>query len=68
MIKHLRDLRIFIKKKYFDDVQRFKIEHHYKNIINLEEESEDEAKAEAEVPKNKVVPSHSAIDITVSDN
>ena len=52
IIKHLRDIRILMKKKFFDKEIRFKIEHSYQNFINLESDSENES--EQEEP-NKVV-------------
>ena len=42
IIKTLRDLKIYFKKNLLDEDQMFQIQHHHKNVIDLEETTHSE--------------------------
>ena len=42
IIKDLKEIKIFIKNKFFDKVTKFQIQHNKKNIIDLEDTSNEE--------------------------
>ena len=39
IIRNLKQIKIFIKNKFFDKVTKFQIAHNTKNIIDLEDTS-----------------------------
>ena len=47
LVKHLRDVRVIGKEKYFDEDYRFEIEHSKYNVIDLEQEEKVEKEEQA---------------------
>ena len=42
IIKELRDIRLFMKIDFFDMQTKFRLQHHRKNVIDLEGKSTEE--------------------------
>ena len=42
IIRNLKQIKIFIKNRFFDKVTKFQIQHNKKNIIDLEDTSNGE--------------------------
>ena len=40
IIKHLRELRIAVSNQTVNEIMKFQINHHHKNVINIEDEDD----------------------------
>jgi hypothetical protein len=41
IIKHLRDIRIFLNQSVLDEAKKFEIQHNHKNVIEIDSDDPD---------------------------
>ena len=48
ILKHLRDLRIYVNHNLLDEQAKFNIQHNFKNVIDVEKSTDEEGEDEDE--------------------